>query len=57
MNNKIDIKKSNIKSVDTENKDIKNSGVLEVKSNEIFWNSTMEELKKGYIQEGDTIKC
>lgn len=57
MNNKIDIKKSNIKSVDTENKDIKNNGVLEVKSNEIFWNSTMEEIKRGYIQEGDIIKC
>lgn len=56
-NNKIDVIESKIKSVETENKDIENNRVIEVKSNEIFWNSTMEELKRGYVQEGDTIKC
>ncbi|WP_346937809.1 DUF2087 domain-containing protein [uncultured Clostridium sp.] len=30
---------------------------MDVKSNEIFWNATMEDLKRGYIQQGDTIKC
>jgi len=56
-NNRVDVKESKIKSVETANKHIENNRVVDVKSNEIFWNATMEDLKRGYIQQGDTIKC
>ena len=57
INNRVDVKESKIKSVETANKHIENNRVVDVKSNEIFWNATMEDLKRGYIQQGDTIKC
>ncbi len=56
-NNRVDAKESEIKSVEIANRYIENNRVVDVKSNEIFWNATMEDLKRGYIQQGDTIKC
>ena len=30
---------------------------MESKSNELFWNATIEEIKKGYIEKEDNIQC
>lgn len=54
---KTDMKENKIKSIVIKNEDIKNYVEVDIKTNEMFWNATVDELKNGYIQEGDTIRC
>jgi Trp operon repressor len=54
---KTDMKENKIKSIAIKNEDIKNYVEVDIKTNEMFWNATVDELKNGYIKEGDTIRC
>lgn len=52
---KNEVKTSETKTNEIKNKDTKS--VEDTKTNECFWNATIDEVKKGYVKEGNTIRC
>ena len=56
-NDRIDEKEGKMKRSVTKNEDIKKDVESDIKFNEIFWSASIGDLKNGYSQEGDTIRC